>query len=288
MAAITAGLVAQLRERTGLGMMECKEALTETDGDLEGAIELLRKKGTKDRGERVAGEGLVMAAVSGNRAALVELNSDTDFVARNEDFKALARSLADLAATTGTGTVDGLLAQSIDGTGVGALIEDAVKRIGEKIVLGRVALLEAGEGSTLVSYVHNPGGSGSEGGKIGVLVETAGADANLGREVAMHVSFAKPRFLAESDVDTAFLDKEREIVLEQTKNDPKMVGKPEAAVNSAVQGRMRKVLGEIVLLNQPYVRDDKKTVGQLAKDAGGEIRRYVRFEVGENAPKSAE
>jgi elongation factor Ts len=288
MAAITAGLVAQLRERTGLGMMECKKALTETDGDLEGAIELLRKKGTKDRGERVAGEGLVMAAVSGNRAALVELNSETDFVARNEDFKALARSLADLAATTGTGTVDGLLAQSIDGTGVGALIEDAVKRIGEKIVLGRVALLEAGEGSTLVSYVHNPGGSGSEGGKIGVLVETAGADANLGREVAMHVSFAKPRFLAESDVDTAFLDKEREIVLEQTKNDPKMVGKPEAAVNSAVQGRMRKVLGEIVLLNQPYVRDDKKTVGQLAKDAGGEIRRYVRFEVGENAPKSAE
>ncbi len=288
MAAITAGLVAQLRERTGLGMMECKKALTETDGDLEGAIELLRKKGTKDRGERVAGEGLVMAAVSGNSAALVELNSETDFVARNEDFKALARTLADLAASTGTSTVDGLLALSVDGTAVNALIEDAVKRIGEKIVLGRVAVFEAAEGASLVSYVHNPGGSGNEGGKIGVLVETVGGGESLGREVAMHVSFAKPRFLAESDVDASFLAKERDIVTEQTRNDPKMVGKPDAAVEAAVTGRMRKVLGEIVLLNQPYVRDDKKTVGQLAKDSGGEIRRYVRFEVGENAPKPAE
>jgi len=287
MAAITAGLVAQLRERTGLGMMECKKALTETDGDLEAAIELLRKKGTKDRGERVAGEGLVMAAVSEGAAALVELNSETDFVARNEDFKGLARTLANLAATSKSSTVDALLAQSVDGVGVGALIDDAVKRIGEKIVLGRVALLEASAGASLVSYVHNPGGAGSEGGRIGVVVETTGGE-ELGREVAMHVSFAKPRYLAESEVDAAVLDKEREIVLEQTRNDPKMAGKPEAALNAAVQGRLRKFLGEVVLLNQPYVRDDKKTVGQLAKDAGGEILRFVRFEVGENAPKPAE
>lgn len=287
MATISAGLVAQLRERTGLGMMECKKALTETDGDLEGAIDLLRKKGTKDRGERVAGEGLIMAFVDGGAAALVELNSETDFVARNEDFKDLARNLARLAATSGSGTVDALLGLQVDGTPVSGLIDDAVKRIGEKIVLGRVALFQGGAGNSLIAYVHNPGGSGNEGGKIGVLVETTGSE-ELGREVAMHISFAKPRYLSEEDVDAATLEKEREIVLEQTKNDPKMVGKPDAAVNAAVQGRLRKFLGEIVLLNQPYVRDDKKTVGQLAKDAGGQIVRYVRFEVGENAPKSAE
>lgn len=288
MAAITAGLVAQLRERTGLGMMECKKALGETDGDLEAAIELLRKKGTKDRGERVAGEGVVMGFVTEDATvgALVELNSETDFVARNEDFKALARSLAETAATTGSDSTAALAEQSIDGTQVSELISDAVKRIGEKIVLGRVARFEASAGNTVTAYIHNPGGAGSEGGRIGVLVENSGGDS-LGREVAMHVSFAKPRYLTADEVSADVLDKERTIIAEQTANDPKMVGKPEAAINAAVQGRLRKFLGEIVLVDQAYIRDDKQTVGQLAKASGGAIARFVRFEVGEGAPKPA-
>lgn len=289
MAAITAGLVAQLRERTGLGMMECKKALGETDGDLEAAIELLRKKGTKDRGERVAGEGVVMAYVAADATvgALVELNSETDFVARNDDFKALARALAQAAVTSGSGTTEALAGQSVDGTAVTELIADATKRIGEKIVLGRVARFEAAAGNTVTAYIHNPGGAGSEGGRIGVLVETSGAGPDLGREVAMHVSFAKPRYRTADEVSADVLDKERAIIAEQTAADPKMVGKPEAAINAAVQGRLKKFLGEIVLVDQPYIRDDKQTVGQLAKSAGGAIARFVRFEVGEGAPKPA-
>jgi len=286
MAAITAGLVAQLRERTGLGMMECKKALTETDGDLEAAIELLRKKGTKDRGERVAGEGLVMAHVSddGKFGALIELNSETDFVARNEDFRSLAREIAAVVAGNDLPTAEDVLAADLGGVTVAAKIDDAIKRIGEKLVLGRTVRYAAGDG-VITAYVHNPGGSGSEGGRIGVLVEAT--TAGLGLEVAMHVSFAKPRFLSDADVPADVVAKERAFVEDQTKNDPKMVGKPDAAIQSAVDGRLRKFLGEIVLLSQPYIREDKKTVGQLAKDQNGTISRYTRFEVGEGTPKQA-
>ena len=294
--AVTAALVAQLRERTGLGMMECKRALTETDGDIEAAVELLRKKGTKDRGERVAGEGLVMAHVSddGKTGVLLEMNSETDFVARNDDFKALARALAQKAANSHAETVEALLAEAhedadlADPTVAGA-INAAINRIGEKIVLGRFVRFAAPENGLVTAYVHNTSGSGNDGGRVGVLVETTGANTEqVGREIAMHISFAKPRYLNESEVDAATLAHEREIVAAQAENDPKMVGKPDAAKNALIEGRIKKFLGEIVLLNQPYVRDDKKTVAQLVGETpGASVTRFARFEIGEAAPKAS-
>jgi|GEM_PF-262394 translation elongation factor Ts len=290
MAAITAALVAQLRERTGLGMMECKKALTQTDGDLEAAVELLRKKGVKDRGDRVAGEGIVVAHVSedAKTGVLVELNSETDFVAKNEDFQTLARSLALKAANSQAETVEALLAEAHDDAEladktVAGAINAAINRIGEKIELGRFVRFQAQEGGLITSYVHTTTGAG---GKIGVLVETTGTngDPTLGREVAMHISFAKPKALTEADVDQEALAKEREIITAQT--EAQMAGKPEQARNSAIEGRVRKYLSEIVLMNQPYIRDDKKTVGAIVKEhAGAQIVRFARFEVGENAPK---
>jgi elongation factor Ts len=294
MAAITAQAVAQLRERTGLGMMECKKALTEVDGDIEAAVELLRKKGTKDRGERVAGEGLIVAHVTpdGKTGVLVELNSETDFVARNDDFKQLARTLAQRAANSSAETVVALLAEAhadaslADATVAGA-INAAINRIGEKIVLGRFVRFTAPADGQVTAYVHNTGGSGADGGRVGVLVETTGTDdQELGREVAMHISFAKPRFLTDKDVDPATLAKEREIVTAQAENDPKMAGKPEAARNAMIEGRLKKFLGETVLLNQPYIRDEKKTIGHLvAERKGAAVTRFARYEVGEFVSK---
>ena len=286
MAAITAGMVAQLRERTGLGMMECKKALSETDGDLEAAVEFLRKKGVKDKGDRVAGEGLIMAYITdgGTDGALIELNSETDFVARNDDFKALARVLAEKAAAGKADTTDAVIADA----GLKEFYDETVRTIGEKIVFGRFTRFNAAPGNTLVSYIHNPGGPSSDGGKIGVLVELSGESvAELGREVAMHISFAKPRFLSSEDVDAATIEKETRLLTDQTAADPKMAGKPAQVIEGAVKGRLNKFLGEIVLLNQPYIRDDKKSVGQLVKETpGAALVRFACFQVGENVKKA--
>lgn len=286
MAAVTAGLVAQLRERTGLGMMECKKALTETEGDLEAAVEFLRKKGVKDKGDRVAGEGLIMAFITdgGTDGALIELNSETDFVARNDDFKGLARLLAQKAATSHATTPEEILADP----GLKAYYDEEVRKIGEKIVFGRFTRFNAAAGNTIVTYVHNPGGPQADGGKVGVMVELSGTDVeNLGREVAMHISFAKPRFLSEGDVDTATIEKERQIFRDQLAIDPKMAGKPEQVINGAVEGRLKKFLGETVLLSQPYIRDDKKSVAQLVSETpGAALVRFAFFQVGETVKKA--
>ena len=284
--AVTAAVVAQLRERTGLGMMECKKALVETDGDLEMAVELIRKKGVKDRGDRIAGEGLILAHVAdgGKEGALIELNSETDFVARNDDFKALGRLLAEKAATSDASTPEEILADP----GLKAYYDEAVRKIGERVVFSRMTKFVAAHGASLVSYIHNTSGPQTDGGKIGVLVEIAGDGAEeLGREIAQHISFAKPRYLTDADVDAAVLAKETDIITAQTKEDPKMAGKPDAALNGAIQGRVRKFLGEIVLLSQPYIRDDKKTVAQLVKETpGAAVNRFAVFQVGEHAPKA--
>ena len=284
--AVTAAMVGQLRERTGLGMMECKKALTETDGDLEAAVELIRKKGGKDKGDRVAGEGLILAYVAdgGKEGALIELNSETDFVARNDDFKALGRLLAEKAATGSATTPEEILADP----GLKAFFDESVRKIGEKIVFSRIAKFAAGPGATLVSYIHNTSGPQTDGGRIGVLVEIAGEGVEeLGREVAQHISFAKPKFLSETEVDPTVLAKETALIEAQTKEDPKLQGKPEAAIQGAISGRVKKFLGEVVLLNQPYIRDDKKSVAQyVAETKGASISRYACFQVGENVKKA--
>jgi elongation factor Ts len=296
MAAVTAAMVAQLRERTGLGMMECKKALTATDGDLEAAIDLIRKKGVKDRGDRVAGEGLIMGYVTpdAQTGVLVELNSETDFVARNEDFKALARTLAAKAADSHAETPEALLDEAhedadLEDKTVRGALNAAIKRIGEKIELGRFVRYHAGENGQVTAYVHSTTGSGLDGGRVGVLVETSGdASGSLGKDVAMHISFAKPRYLSVDDVDADVVAKERAIITEQTNEDPRLQGKPEAAKAAAIDGRVKKFFGEIVLLNQPYIREDKKTVSQIVADVkGAGIVRFARFEVGEAAAKAA-
>jgi elongation factor Ts len=240
-------------------MMQCKQALTEAGGDMDEAVTILRKKQvvkTEGRSGRTAAEGIVMAAVTDTRrvGVLVELNCETDFVARNDDFRALAQRLARRIAAYGPGTVptslEAFLADPFDGTGggptVAETITEAAARIGEKVALGRFERFGAPEGNVVGSYVHNPGGSGEDGGKIGVLVEVTGADeaasTTLAREIALHVASANPQYLSEGDVEPAILDKEREIARAQAANDPKMAGKPEKAIESMVNGRVRKFL----------------------------------------------
>lgn len=302
MAAITAAMVAQLRDKTSAGMMQCKQALTEADGDMNEAVTILRKKQvvkSEGRSGRTAGEGLVMAEVTDTKrvGVLVELNSETDFVARNDAFKALARGLAQKVASYGPGTVptsvDALLADTMEGsTTVADTITEAAGRIGEKVALGRFQRFGAPEGNAVGAYVHNPGGSGDEGGKIGVLVEATGADTEaltqLAREVALHIASANPQYLQESDVEAGILEKEREIALAQATNDPKMAGKPEKAIESMVNGRVRKFLEETVLLNQAWVRDPAKTIAALVKETpGASLVRFARFRVGETQADAA-
>ncbi|MBC8138405.1 MAG: translation elongation factor Ts [Fibrella sp.] len=296
MAAITAALVNELRQKTGAGMMQCKKALTEADGDLQEAEVVLRKTmvgKAVGRSERTASEGLILAKVSDDKhiGVIVELNSETDFVARNDDFKALGKSIvtriADFAAGTVPTDLDALLAAPMGDTTVGEAVTNAGGRIGEKIALSRFERFGAPEGNAVAAYVHNPSGSGDEGGKVGVLVEVAGSDdkdalATLAREVALHISSSNPMVLAESDVPAEVIEKEREIALAQAQNDPKMAGKPEAAINAMVNGRVRVFLEESVLLKQSYVRDPAITISDLVKKtAGASIVRFVRFKLGE-------
>ncbi len=297
MAEITAKAVAELREKTGAGMMECKRALTEAGGDLEEAVTVLRKRlGNKVGGRqgRTAAEGVIEGLVRDDKrvGVLVELNSETDFVARNEDFRSLAREVAQQTAAYGPGTVPAdveALLKEPHGEGTQTLsdrLTEVAGRIGEKLVLSRFVRFGAPEGNVLGHYIHNPGG------KIGVLVEVTGADeaalAALAREVALHIASANPQYLSEADVEPGLLEKEREIARAQAESDPKMAGKPEKAIESMVNGRVRKFLEETVLLNQAYVRDPARTIGALVKETpGASIVRFARFRVGETQADAA-
>ncbi len=296
MAAVTAQMVGQLREKTGAGMMQAKKALVEADGDMDAAVTIIRKtsKGkVEGRSDRAAAEGLVVSVVNENKTVgvLVEMNSETDFVARNEDFRSLARQVAQKIAAFAPGQVpkdnESLLANTTSGgASLADTIVEAAGRIGEKIALGRFERFGAPEGNVVGAYVHNPGGSGDEGGKIGVLVEATGADeaalTTLTREIALHIASANPMYLSEADVEQGILDKEAEIALAQAQADPKMASKPQQVLDNVVKGRVRKFLEDTVLLNQAYVRDPAKTVGQLVKVTNGaSVVRFVRFRVGE-------
>jgi len=288
-------MVGQLREKTGAGMMDAKKALTEAEGDMDKATQLLRERnknlGVKREG-RVASEGLVMARVSDDkkRGVILELNCETDFVARNPDFKALGQELVAKVLSYEPGTVptslDALLADTHGAHTVAEAVTEATGKLGEKIALSRFERFGAPDGNAVAAYVHNPGGSGDDGGKIGVLVEATGADtealASLAREVALHIASANPQYLSESDVEQKILDTEREIARAQAANDPKMAGKPEKALEAMINGRVRKFLEEAVLLNQSYVRDPSKSIAALVKETpGASLVRFIRFRVGE-------
>ncbi len=286
---VTAALVKELREKTGAGMMDCKRALGDTGGDLESAIDWLRKKGlaaAAKKAGRVASEGLVGVATAARAGAVVEVNSETDFVARNELFQTLVRTVAELAVA-GDGTLDGLNATPYPGTGrtVAEELTELVARIGENLVLRRVARLAVTEG-VVASYVHNSLAPGL--GKIGVLValqSSAPAEVltPLGRQLAMHIAAANPLYLDIASVPPAALERERDVLRGQAEGS----GKSADIVARMVEGRLRKFYEETVLLEQVFVIDGESRVGKVveaaAKAAGTAIRvaGFVRFQLGE-------
>ena len=293
MAEITAALVKELREKTGAGMMDCKKALTESDGDLEAAIDWLRKKGlaaAAKKAGRVAAEGLVGVAANGTVGAAVELNAETDFVARNDAFQAAVSTVTKLALDT-DGTLDSLKAAAYPGTGrsVADELPNLVATIGENMNLRRVAKLSVTDG-VVASYVHSALVPGL--GKIGVLValESTGdkaALADLGKQIAMHVAAARPEALDIADVSTANLERERAVLIEQARAS----GKPENIIEKMVEGRVRKYYEEVVLLEQLYVIDGetkiRKVVENAAKAVGAPVALtgFVRFQLGEGIEK---
>ncbi len=278
--AITASMVKQLRDTTGAGMMDAKKALTETAGDIEAAVDWLRTKGlakAAKKSGRTAAEGLVGVAVSGGRGVVVELNSETDFVAKNAEFQALVGKIAQ--AALGAADLESLKATEIDGKTVDTHVTEAIARIGENMTLRRMAALE---GETVVSYIHNAAGEGL--GKIGVLVALSGADTGIGKQVAMHVAATAPASLGEADLDPALVEREKAVLTEQARDS----GKPEAVIEKMIEGRMKKFFEEVTLLGQKFVINPDLTVAQAAKEAGVEITGFVRLAVGEGVEKEAE
>ena len=289
---VTAALVKELREKSGAGMMDCKKALAETDGDMEAAIDWLRTKGlatAAKKSGRVASEGLVSFAVDGTRGAVIELNAETDFVARNTEFQEFASTLAGLAL--GSGDLDALSAADYPGTGrnVAEELTHKIATIGENMSLRRMASLSVGSGS-IVSYMHNATAPGL--GRIGVLValeSTAGADVleGLGKQIAMHIAATSPASLSVDDLDPESVQRERDVLIEQAKAS----GKPQEIAEKMVQGRMKKYYQEVVLLEQTSVIDGETRIADVVanagKDAGADIALtgYVRFNLGEGIEK---
>jgi len=279
--AITASQVKELREMTGAGMMDAKKALTETDGDMEAAIDWLRTKGlakAAKKSGRTAAEGLVAVSVEGGKGVAVEVNSETDFVAKNAEFQEMVTAIANAAMSVGT--VDELAATKLaSGKTVADTITDKIATIGENMSLRRLAGVE---GAQVVSYVHNAAAPGM--GQIGVLVALSGENEAFGKQVAMHIAAANPASLSEADLDPAVVERERQVQIDIAKES----GKPDNVIEKMIVGRMKKFLAEVTLVNQAFVIDPDKTVAQAATEAGVEITGYVRLEVGEGIEKKEE
>ena len=278
--AITAQMVKELRDSTGAGMMDAKKALTETDGDMEAAVDWLRTKGlakAAKKAGRTASEGLVAVAVANGKAIAIELNSETDFVAKNSDFQSMLTSFAQKALEVDD--LDALKAADMAGKSVETVLKEAIAVIGEHMSLRRMAVLS---GETVVSYVHNAAAEGM--GRIGVLVAIKGTDAALAKQIAMHVAATNPASLSEADLDPALVEREKNVLSEQARES----GKPEAVIEKMIIGRMAKYFEEVTLLGQKFVINPDITVGQAAKDAGIEVLGFVRMSVGEGIEKEKE
>jgi elongation factor Ts len=271
---ITADTVKQLRERTGAGMMECKKALVETQGNLDAAAELMRKSGlakADKKAARVAAEGTVAVERAGHSAVLVEVNCETDFVARSDEFSSFARDVARTALEKAPSDLNALLALAHGASSLEDQRRALIAKIGENISVRRFVRVTAP--GTLGTYVH--------GGRIGTLVALKGGDEALGRDLAMHVAAANPAYIDANGVPAAVLDKEREILAEQTKTEKK----PPEIVAKMVEGRLRKYLAEITLVGQPFVKDPDTTVEKLLKKADATVVQFVRYEVGAGIEK---
>ena len=281
--AITATLVKELRERTGAGMMECKKALVETDGDIESAIENMRKSGqakAAKKAGRIAAEGVIVLSFNddNSKAAMVEVNCETDFVGKDDNFTSFAGAVADRVLAGGASDVDALMEQPLhegEETTVNQAREALVSKLGENMNVRRFSLFEASAGK-LVSYRH--------GVRIGVVLELEGGDEELGKDLAMHIAATNPVCLSEDQMPQELLDKEREIVAAQAKES----GKPDNIIEKMVEGRMRKFLAENTLLGQAFVKDPDTTVAKLLKSRGASLIQFQRFEVGEGIEKKQE
>jgi elongation factor Ts len=282
--AVTAEAVKALRERTGAGMMECKKALVETNGDLEAAAEIMRKSGlakADKKAGRVAAEGVIVIerSADGRTAAVVEVNSETDFVARQDEFQAFAGEIARAALAHEPADLQGLLDTKLDsGKTVEETRRELIARIGENLGVRRFELVSGT--APLATYRH--------GTRIGVVVAIEGGDEALGHDLAMHIAAINPQYLSADEVPADQVAKEREIFVAQVAQDPKTAGKPADIVSKMVEGKIRKFLGEITLLGQPFVKDDKQTVEQVLKKANARVVRYVRYEVGAGIEKKQE
>lgn len=277
--AITAAMVKELRESTGAGMMDAKKALIETNGDMDAAVDWLRTKGLANAAKksgRIAAEGLVAVAVNDKCGVAVEVNSETDFVAKNSHFQDMARKIAQVALTVND--TQGLAAADMGGKTVADTITDKIATIGENMTLRRMARIE---GDTIVQYVHNAVVDGM--GKIGVLVALRG-DVEFGRQVAMHIAASSPAALNQAELDPAIVTKEREVQIEIARES----GKPEAVIEKMIEGRMKKFMSEVTLMGQAFVINPDLTVEAAAREAGAEILGFIRMEVGEGIEKKQE
>jgi elongation factor Ts len=278
--AITAAQVKELRDSTGAGMMDAKKALTETDGDMEAAVDWLRTKGlakAAKKSGRTAAEGLVAVAVEGGKGIAVEVNSETDFVAKNADFQSMVSAIAN--AALGVSDIEALKAADLGGKSVADTITDKIATIGENMSVRRMAVVNA---DSVISYVHSAAAPGM--GRIGVLIGLKGNDNGIGKQIAMHVAAANPASLSADDLDPAVLEKEKSIQMEIARES----GKPEAVIEKMIVGRMKKYLAEVTLLGQQFVVNPDLTVAEAAKEAGVEVTGFVRLEVGEGIAKVEE
>ncbi|HAR4634808.1 TPA: elongation factor Ts [Staphylococcus aureus] len=282
MATISAKLVKELREKTGAGMMDCKKALTETDGDIDKAIDYLREKGiakAAKKADRIAAEGLVHVETKGNDAVIVEINSETDFVARNEGFQELVKEIANQVLDTKAETVEALMETTLpNGKSVDERIKEAISTIGEKLSVRRFAIRTKTDNDAFGAYLHM-------GGRIGVLTVVEGStDEEAARDVAMHIAAINPKYVSSEQVSEEEINHEREVLKQQALNE----GKPENIVKKMVEGRLRKYLQEICAVDQDFVKNPDVTVEAFLKTKGGKLVDFVRYEVGEGMEKREE
>ncbi|WP_239747421.1 translation elongation factor Ts [Mammaliicoccus sp. C-M11] len=280
--AISAKLVKELREKTGAGMMDCKKALTETDGDIDKAVDFLREKGiakAAKKADRVAAEGTTYVASKGNEAVILELNSETDFVARNEGFQNLVKEMADHILEVKPADVDELNASKLaNGQTVEEKMNEAISTIGEKLTLRRFTIKTKTDNDAFGEYLHM-------GGRIGVLTLVEGStNAEAAKDVAMHIAALNPKFVSRDQVSEEELEHEKEILKQQALNE----GKPENIVEKMVEGRMRKYLEEICAVDQAFVKSPDQTVAEFLKTDGGVLVDFVRYEVGEGIEKRSD
>lgn len=281
---ITASLVKELRDRTGAGMMDCKKALEATEGNIEAAIDWLREKGMASAAKksgRIAAEGTSTVLSNGNTAVVLEVNSETDFVAKNDQFVELVKDLAETLLANKPADLDAALALDLKGQSVADAITSATATIGEKITLRRFQVVEKSDDEVFGSYIHM-------GGKISAVAVVKGANEELAKDIAMQVASMSPSYVSQAEIPSEIVEKEHNIQVEIVKNDAELASKPEKVIEGIIKGRVSKSMQDISLVDQIFFKDGKSKVSQVLKDANASVTTFVRYAVGEGIEKREE